>query len=90
MVASLGLTAATTMGGLTGGMVMGETLGAIPTTANVPATGGSAKPKVTASGTPVNPTATPRQSLWMSAAIVIGALCILVLGSRYFKDARIG
>ncbi len=90
MVASLGITAATTMSGLTTGAVVGGALDAIPTTANVPATGSSAKPKVTGNGTPVNSTATPRQSLHMSAAIVIAALAVLVLGSRYFKDARIG
>lgn len=90
MVAHLGLTAATTLLGVSTGMIVGDSLGAIPSKAAVPATSNSAVPKATADGTPVNGTPTARQSLFTSALIVLFAIAVLLLGSRALKDARIG
>lgn len=78
------------LGGVVTGMIVGDSMGAIPTRAAVPATGNNAKPKATASGKPVSNTTTARQSLYHSAMIVVGAIVVLLLGSRALKDARIG
>lgn len=90
MVAHLGMVAATTMGGVVTGMMVGDTLGAIPTKTAVPATSNSSSPKATADGKPVSKQSTPRQSLWLSAFFVVGAMAVLVFGDRILKDARIG
>lgn len=85
----LGMVAATTLGSVVTGMYVGDAMGAVATTAAVPATSGAAKPKADATGRPVNPTPTAKQSLFMSAAIVVGAIAVLLLGSRALRDARI-
>lgn len=82
--------AAMGLGGVVSGMIVADTLNAVPTAAPVPATGTSAKPKTTGDGTPVSGAQTPRQNLFLSATYVVGAMIILLLGSRYFRDARIG
>lgn len=73
------------------GTVAGDVLGAVPVDANVPATSASSKPKVVSNGAPVS-TSEPsaRQSLWMSAAIVLAAMGILVLGAKKLDGIRIG
>lgn len=82
---------ASTMGGVVTGMIVGDSLGAIPQAAAVPATSSSAAPKVTAEGTPVSGNnVTARQTVFMSAGYVIAAMAILLLGSRFLRDARIG
>lgn len=85
----LGAYSAALVSGTVGGMIVGDTLGAVATAANVPATSSSATPKATANGTPVSGAVTPRQTVFTSAAIVVGALAFLLLGSRVFKNARI-
>lgn len=90
MVAHLGMVAATAMGGAVTGMMVGDTLGAIPTKTAVPASSNSSTPKATADGKPVGSNPTPRQSLWLAAFFVIGAMAVLVFGDRFLKDARIG
>jgi len=85
----LGVTAVTTLGGVVSGMMVGDALGAIATTAAVPATNNSARAKATATGQPLNSQPTAKQSLWMSAMIVVGAIAVLLLGSRALRDARI-
>ena len=82
--------AAMSLGGMVTGMYVGDILGAVPTKAAVPATGASATPKATADGTPVSGVQTPRQSLFLAAGYVIAAVVVLLLGSRFLKDARIG
>lgn len=83
--------AASLIGGTVTGMMVGDTLGAIPTKVSVPATGngGAAAPKATASGAPVSAATTPRQHLFTSAGIVVGAIVVLLFGSRLLRDARI-
>jgi hypothetical protein len=84
---------ASLLGGTVSGMIVGDSLGAVPTKTTVPATGsgGAAIPaKSTANGTPVNPTQTPRQLLHFAAAYVVGAILVLLLGSRALRNARIG
>lgn len=82
---------ASVIGGTVTGMYVGDSLGAVPTRVAVPATGsgGAATAKATANGTPVNPNTTPRQHLFTSAAVVIAAIAVLLLGSRALRDARI-
>ncbi len=73
------------------GTVAGDVLGSVPVAATVPATSASAKPKVVSDGTPVNPSGpSPRQSLWMSAAIVLAAMGLLVFGAQKLDGIRIG
>lgn len=86
----MGITAATTLGGVVTGMIVGDTLGAIPSKTTVPATSQASTPKSTASGKPVSKNPTPRQSLWLSAFIVVAAVAALIFGDRFLKDARIG
>lgn len=81
---------ASTLGGTVTGMIVGDAMGAVPQTAAVPATSSSAAPKVTAEGTPVSSNVTARQTVFMSAGYVIAAMAILLLGSRFLRDARIG
>lgn len=90
MVAHLGMVAATAMGGMVSGMMVGDALGAIPMKIAVPATSNSSTPKATANGRPVSKNPSPRQSLFLSAFFVIAAMAILVFGDRFLKDARIG
>jgi hypothetical protein len=90
MLASMGMTAATTLGGVVTGMMVGDAMGAIPTKVAVPATSNNATPKATANGKPVSSNMSPRQSLWLSAFFVVGAIAVLVFGDRFLKDARIG
>lgn len=74
------------------GNPVGDMLGAIPvreSSPTVPATTGEATPRRTASGQIVTGGPTPKQSLWLSTAIVLGAMVILVFGDRILKDARI-
>lgn len=84
---------ASLLGGTVSGMIVGDAMSAVPTRVAVPATGsgGAAIPaKATGTGTPVNSnTTTPRQHLYTSAAIVVGAIVILLAGSRALRDARI-
>ena len=82
---------ASVLGGTVTGMYVGDTLGAVPTRVAVPATGagGAAQAKATANGVPVNPNTTPRQHLFTSAAIVVAAIAVLLLGSRFLREARI-
>ncbi len=82
--------AAMALAGVVGGGIASDTLAAVPTAANVPATGASSRPKATADGTPVGGAQTPRQALFLSAAYVVVALAILLFGARFLKDARIG
>lgn len=85
----LGVAAVTALGGAVSGMMVGDALGSIATTAAVPATSNSAKAKATANGQPVNPAPSAKQSLWHSAFIVVAAIAVLLLGSRALRDARI-
>jgi hypothetical protein len=78
------------LGGTVTGMIVADAMGAVPTKQAVPATTNAAKAKTDVAGKPVSSSATPRQTLWMSAAIVVGALGVLVFGSNVLKDARIG
>lgn len=71
-------------------MIVGDAMGAVPMKATVPATSNSATAKQTADGKPVSSSTTARQSLWMSAFYVVGAIVVLIAGSRFLKDARIG
>lgn len=87
---SMGMVAATALGGTVAGMMVGDALGAVPTKVAVPATSNSSKAKATASGAPAGGAPTPRQSLFLSAFIVVGAIGVLLAGSRALKDARIG
>lgn len=82
--------AAMAFSGVVSGMIVGDTLNAMPTKAAVPATGASSTPKATADGTPVSGAQTPRQSLFLAASYVVVAVFILLAGSRFLKDARIG
>lgn len=82
---------ASVVGGTTVGTMAGDTLGAVPVAANVPATSASSKPKVVSDGAPVQTSApTARQSLWMSAAIVLAAMGLLVFGAKKLDGIRIG
>jgi len=87
---SLGIVAATTLGGVVTGLMVGDALGAVPTRVAVPATSNSAKAKATASGVPVGGAPTPRQSLFLSAFVVVAAVGVLIVGSKVLKDARVG
>lgn len=78
------------MGGMVGGMMVGDMMGAFPTRVAVPATTNASSAKADATGKPVASTATARQTLWISAAIVVVAVIVLLLGGRVLKDARIG
>lgn len=82
--------AAMALGGIVAGTAVADVLGSVPTRANVPATSSSAKPMATADGTPVNTSQTPRQTLFLSALIVVAAMLVLLAGARFFRDARIG
>lgn len=84
------MSAATLLGGTVAGMIVGDSLNAIPQRATVPATSSSSTPKATASGKAVSGDLTPRQNVWGAAFIVLGALALLVFGDRFLKDARIG
>jgi len=83
-------TVATGLGGAVTGMYVGDMMGAVPQKAAVPATSNSATSKVTGNGGIVSGGTTARQSLWYSAVIVLGAIGVLIGGSRVLKDARIG
>ncbi len=72
-----------TLGGVVGGTMLSDTLGAVPM--KDPATGA----KTTADGSLVNSAPTARSSLHLSALIVLGSLGFLFLGSRVLRDARI-
>lgn len=83
---------ASAVGGVAVGTAVGDMLGAVPVrdaSVTVPATTGDATPRQTASGKIVTGGPTPKQSLWLSAAIVLGAMVVLVFGDRILKDARI-
>lgn len=91
MTVLIGPYVASLAGGTATGMMVGDMLGSVPQEANVPATSASAKPKVVSDGTPVPTTGpTARQSLWMSAAIVLAAMAILVFGAKKLDGIRIG
>lgn len=79
----------TLLGGVVTGMIVGDAMGAVATKATVPATSNSATAKATGDGTPVGKT-TARQSLYHSGLIVVAAVGVLLLGSKFLKDARIG
>jgi len=80
---------ASLMSGTVTGMMVGDSLGAIPTSANVPATSASANPQVTGDGMPVPNTTSPRTHLTVSALMVVAAIVVLFAGSRFLRDARI-
>lgn len=82
---------ASLLSGMVPGMMVGDVLGSVPQEANVPATSASAKPKVVSDGTPVSTSGpSARQSLWMSAFIVLLAMGILVFGASKLDGIRIG
>jgi hypothetical protein len=85
-----GAYAATLIGGTVSGMIVGDAMGAVPMKSTFPATSSSSVPKTTADGKAVSSNVTPRQHLYMSAAYVVGAIAVLLLGSRALRDARIG
>lgn len=78
------------LGGTVTGMMVGDAMGALPQRATVPATSNSSTAKQDGNGKPLSKTPTAKQSLWLSAFYVVGAIGILLLGSRALQDARIG
>ncbi|QWY84668.1 membrane protein [Microbacterium phage Badulia] len=88
----IGEAIASTVMGVTVGSAVGDILGAVPmreSSPTVPATTGDARPRQTASGKVVSGGPSPKESLWLSAAIVLGAMLVLVFGDRVLKEARI-
>lgn len=71
------------VGTLTAGAIATDVAGAVPV--KDPSTGA----KMTADGTVVNATTTPRGHLYTSALIVVGAMGLLFGGARVLRDARI-
>lgn len=78
------------MGGMVSGMIVADAMGAVPMRTAIPATNNASSAKTDAAGKPVSSNATARQTLWMSAGIVVIALLVLLMGGRVLKDARIG
>jgi hypothetical protein len=71
-------------------MIVADSMGAIAMKTATPATSNSASAKSDATGKPVSKAPSPTQSLYTSGLIVVGAIAVLLFGSRALKDARIG